>query len=68
MMHLFSPFNKHLFSAYYGPDTILVALDISVNKTKISEVKELTSQKGRHILNMRNKVYSMLEEGEEHGK
>ena len=51
-------FNKYLFSTYYVSDTILVAWDISVkkkNQTKITEVKDLTSQKETHTLNMRNK-------------
>ena len=52
---MFNSFNKHLFSTYYMSDTILVAWDLSVKKTKITEVRELTSQKGTDILNMRNK-------------
>lgn len=52
---MFNSFNKHLFSTYYVSDTILVAWDLSVEKTKITEVRELTSQKGTDILNMRNK-------------
>lgn len=58
MTHLFNSFNKYLFSTYYVSDTILVAWDISVkkkNQTKITEVKDLTSQKETHTLNMRNK-------------
>lgn len=55
MTHLFNSFNKHLFSTYYVSDSILVAWEISVKKTKITEVKELTSQNGTHILNTRNK-------------
>ena len=55
MTHLFNSFNKHLFSTYYVSDNILVAWEISVKKTKITEVKELISQNGTHILNTRNK-------------